>query len=140
VSTRTRARVYDTLPALVPAKFGDLETVPADGSEGLRLSDAVAQRQVAELLGSPDFDGWSEALVRVGNCSKPIRLLGSSQTVDTTTGEVVAEYSSEQEPLGVTWVRCGDRRASQCPSCARLYAADMFQLIRAGVIGGKTVP
>jgi hypothetical protein len=140
MSTRTRARVYDTLPTVVPTMFGDLETVPADASEGLQLANAVAQRQVAELLGSADFDGWSEALARVGNCSKPIRLLGSSQTVDTTTGEVVAEYSSEHEPLGVTWVRCGDRRPSQCPSCARLYAADMFQLIRAGVIGGKTVP
>jgi len=140
MSTRTRARVYDTLPALVPAMFGDLGTVPGDPSDGRRLSDAVAQRQVAELLGSADFDGWTEALARVGNCSKPIRLLGSSQTIDTTTGEIVAEYASGQEPLGVTWVRCGDRRASQCPSCARLYAADMFQLIRAGVIGGKTVP
>src|SRR3954469_6248617 len=55
-------------------------------------------------------------------------------------GEVVGAYASSQEPLGVTWVRCGDRRASQCPSCARLYAADLFQLIRAGVVGGKTVP
>src|SRR4051794_29881115 len=55
-------------------------------------------------------------------------------------GEVVGAYASSEEPLGVTWVRCGDRRASQCPSCARLYAADMFQLIRAGVVGGKTVP
>ncbi len=40
----------------------------------------------------------------------------------------------------MTWVRCGDRRASECASCARLYAADMFQLIRAGITGGKTVP
>lgn len=140
MSRRTRARIYDTLPALAPTMFGDLETVPGDAGDARRLSDAVAQRQVAEFIGSADFDGWTEALARVGNCSKPIRLVGSSQTVDTTTGEVVAEYSSADEPLGVTWVRCGDRRASECPSCARLYAADMFQLIRAGVIGGKTVP
>jgi hypothetical protein len=27
-----------------------------------------------------------------------------------------------------------------CPACSRVYAADVFQLIRAGVTGGKTVP
>ncbi len=41
---------------------------------------------------------------------------------------------------GVTHVRCGNRRAEVCPSCSRLYAADTFHLIRAGVTGGKTVP
>jgi hypothetical protein len=82
----------------------------------------------------------SEALSRVGNCAHPIRLHGSSVTVDRATGEVVASYSSSQEPLGVTHIRCGNRRATECPSCSRLYAADMFHLIRAGVSGGKTVP
>jgi hypothetical protein len=61
-------------------------------------------------------------------------------TLDRANGEVVASYSSSQEPMGVTHIRCGNRRASQCPSCSRLYAADMFHLIRAGVTGGKTVP
>jgi hypothetical protein len=37
-------------------------------------------------------------------------------------------------------VRCGNRRADRCPSCSRLYAADTFHLIRAGVAGGKGVP
>ena len=40
----------------------------------------------------------------------------------------------------MTFVRCGNRRASECESCSRLYAADMFQLVRAGVSGGKGVP
>lgn len=120
MSTRTRARVYDTLPAVVPTMFGDLETVPGHASTGQHLSDAVATRQVAELLRSADFDAWTEALARVGNCSKPIRLVGSSQTVDTTTGEVIAEYSSGQEPLGVT--RCAvvtgaPRNARRAPGC-----------------------
>ena len=52
----------------------------------------------------------------------------------------MSSYSSRDEPLGITYVRCGNRRASQCLSCSRLYAADMFHLIRAGVTGGKTVP
>ena len=103
------------------------------------LSERTA-RQLCDRLVSRDFVAWSEALARVGNCAHPIRLQGSSQIVDKVTGEIVSSYSSADEPLGVTYVRCGNRRASQCLSCSRLYAADMFHLIRAGVTGGKTVP
>ncbi|GAA0694074.1 hypothetical protein GCM10010193_55980 [Kitasatospora atroaurantiaca] len=35
---------------------------------------------------------------------------------------------------------CGNRRASRCTTCSRVYAADTFQLIRAGLSGGKDVP
>jgi hypothetical protein len=137
VSTRTRANVTTTLPALLPGAFpGFGHNAPVD----LPPLDADMQRQVADLLTSHGFDAWSEALARVGNCANPIRLHGGSQTVDPATGEILATYSSGQEPLGVTHVRCGNRRASECPSCSRLYAGDMFQLIRAGVSGGKTVP
>ena len=98
------------------------------------------QAEVRDLLLSRDFDACSEALTRVGNCSRPIRLYGRSQTIDVATGEIVAPYSSASEPLGVTHVRCGNRRASECPSCSRLDAGDTFHLIRAGVASGKTVP
>ena len=137
VSTRTRGAVYDALAALPqgwraesdePAWF-DLSTAPG-----------TPWREVRDLIGSREFDAWSEALGRVGNCERPIRLRGQSTTLEATTGEVVATYRSDVEPLGVTHVRCGNRREDMCASCARLYAADMFHLIRAGIIGGKTVP
>src|SRR5262249_38210254 len=32
------------------------------------------------------------------------------------------------------------RRASQCPPCAEVYRADTYQLIRAGLRGGKGIP
>ena len=95
---------------------------------------------MCDRLVSRDFDAWSEALARVGNCAKPVRLAGSSDTIDTATGEIISSYRGADEPLGVTYVRCGNRRASQCLSCSRVYAADVFHLIRAGVTGGKTVP
>ena len=134
---RTRARVTTTLPALAPDAFrGFGEDAPLD----LPPLSVALEQQIRQMLASRDFNAWSEALARVGNCSHPIRLRGRSETMDTTTGEIVSWYSSELEPLGVTYVRCGNRRASVCPSCSRLYAADMFQLIRAGVAGGKTVP
>ena len=97
-------------------------------------------RQVRQRLLSPEFDAWSAAAARVGYCAHPVRLLGSSIRVDACTGEVVSSYSSSHEPLGLTYLRCGNRRASECPSCSRIYAADTFHLIRAGVTGGKTVP
>ena len=53
---------------------------------------------------------------------------------------MLSTYSSDTEPLGTTLIRCGNRRASECPSCSRVYAADMFHLIKAGVAGGKGVP
>ena len=137
MSTRTKAAVADTLPALFPAVF------PGHGEDALLDLPPVTEQvqlQIRDRLISPGFDTWSEALTRVGNCSNPIRLHGSTQTVDAGTGEILSTYSSRSEPLGVTHVRCGNRRATECPSCSRLYAADTFHLIRAGVAGGKTVP
>jgi hypothetical protein len=98
------------------------------------------RRQVRDRLLSPDFEAWSATAARVGYCAHPIRLCGSSARVDAATGEVVSAYSSADEPLGLTYVRCGNRRASECPACSRIYAADTFHLIRSGVTGGKTVP
>jgi hypothetical protein len=137
VSTRTRQAVTNTLPALFP------DCLPGNtASAALELpplSEDTA-RQVSDRLLDPDFDAWSEALARVGNCAHPIRLSGHSHTVDLATGEIVASYTSSSERLGVTHVRCGNRRASECSSCSRVYAGDMFHLIRAGVTGGKGVP
>jgi hypothetical protein len=102
--------------------------------------DAATEKQVIARLLSRDFDAWSEAASRVGHCARPVRLHGSSQTVDTRTGEVLGSVSSSDSALGVLHVRCGNCRAADCPSCSRLYAADTFHLIRAGVTGGKGVP
>ena len=137
MSTRTRSHVAATLPHVFPDVFAG-----ANQATFLDLPPVTARtrEQVSDLLVSPDYDARTEALVRVGNCAHPIKLRGRSETVDTTTGEIISTYTSEQEPLGLTHVRCGNRRASECPSCSRLYAADMSQLIRAGVAGGKTVP
>ena len=136
MSTPTRDAVTDTLPALFQAAFpGYAEDATLD----LPPLTPLVEQQIQELLTSRGFDAWSEALARVGNCSHPVRLHGHSETVDRGTGEILSSYVSSREPLGVTHLRCGNRRASECPSCSRLYAGDMFQLIRAGVAGGKTV-
>jgi hypothetical protein len=35
---------------------------------------------------------------------------------------------------------CGTRRAARCPPCAEVYRTDAYQLLRAGLAGGKGVP
>ena len=51
-----------------------------------------------------------------------------------------ANYTTVHEPNGVLPIACKTRRASQCPPCAEVYRADTYQLIRAGLSGGKGVP
>ena len=137
VSSRTRTAVTTPRPARVPDAFpGHREEAPLD----LPPLTPRLEEQLCDLVVSRDFDAWSEALARVGNCAQPVKLRGHSQRIDTRTGELLDSYSSASEPLGVTHVRCGNRRGSVCPSCSRRYAADTFHLIRAGVAGGKTVP
>ena len=106
----------------------------------LDWSDPQRQAQLGVLVSTGRFMGFADALARVGNCAHPVRLRGGSERIDPATGEVLGSYSSASEPLGVTHVRCGNRRAERCPACSRLYARDLFQLIRSGVCGGKTVP
>ncbi|WP_406831258.1 replication initiator [Pedococcus sp. KACC 23699] len=104
------------------------------------LAPEVEAQLVARLI-SPDFREWSTTVARVGSCAHPVRLVGHTRTFDKTTGEVIRSYSSHlDEPTGITYKRCGNRRASVCESCSRQYAADTFHLIRAGVAGGKGVP
>lgn len=39
-----------------------------------------------------------------------------------------------------TAVRRGNRRRARCPACSETYRADTYQLIKAGLVGGQTVP
>jgi hypothetical protein len=114
----------------------------SEGGSALDLGSLSPQvrQQVLDRLLSKDLGAWADTVARVGNCVRPVRLRGTTERIDPATGEVLSSFSSADQPLGVVHVRCGNRRASECPSCSRLYAGDMLHLIRAGVTGGKTVP
>lgn len=43
-------------------------------------------------------------------------------------------------PAGSLLVRCNNRRATRCTACAEVYRRDTFQLITAGLRGGKGTP
>jgi Replication initiator protein, pSAM2 len=90
-----------------------------------------------ELLGAVARE---DAERRARGCSRPIRLVGSTTRIDPATGAVIERYSNGQELDGITWVRCGDRRAARCESCSREYKGDAWHLLSAGLAGGKGTP
>ncbi|MGY1552889.1 replication initiator [Microbacterium sp. A588] len=78
---------------------------------------------------------------RVGFCSNPVRLTGSSATLDPQSGEVIREFTTSTQPDGLTYTRCGNRRARRCESCSHEYKGDTWHMIMAGAAGGmKGVP
>ena len=117
------------------------------GAWGGRMSEPA---RVGELLpgvlgevvdrAGHGYDRWAELVAQAGYCHHPIRLAGRIEQADRTTGEVRQVYDSEREPDGVLLKACGTRRESRCPSCAATYRADAYQLLAAGLKGGKGVP
>ncbi len=80
------------------------------------------------MTSAPDWRAILAEVNQAGGCAHPIRLLGV--VLDRVTGELVES--------GIL-VPCKDRRAAVCPSCSRLYQADAWQLVAAGIRGGKGV-
>lgn len=100
------------------------------------LAESVARR-----LRSPDYDRWMGNAAATGYCHNPVRLVGSSTTLHEPTGEILADYASSREPDGITFTRCGNRRAIRCASCSHEYKGDTWHMIMAGAAGGmKEVP
>lgn len=100
-------------------------------------SVALAGRAAADLARHHhrDLDRWQAQLRALRGCAEPVRLSGERITLDAATGEVLRHYTTDSEPHGQLMIRCGNRRASRCPSCAETYRADTFHLIRAGLLG-----
>ncbi|MFF8994094.1 replication initiator [Streptomyces sp. NPDC014983] len=89
--------------------------------------------------------GILRQLASLGGCTRPIRLDGhrTEHAVDTTTGEIgriLRHFDSADLPAGQLLVRCNNRRTTRCPACAEVYRRDTFQLITAGLRGGKGTP
>nr|WP_269853898.1 replication initiator [Streptomyces sp. RPT161] len=103
-----------------------------------QLSDI--DRDILTRAQGPLFHRWLEQIRATGGCAHPIHLTGSTTTRDAATGEVIHHYDTTAEPGERLLVRCRNRRATVCPACSRLHAGDTYHLVRAGLIGGKTVP
>src|SRR5215213_7174710 len=110
-------------------------------SEPVRVEELLpgVLQEVIDRAG-PGYDRWAEQVAATGYCTHPVRLRGRVEHPDVETGEVHTVYSTEQEPDATLLKACGNRRASVCPSCSATYQADSFQLLAAGLRGGKGVP
>jgi hypothetical protein len=100
----------------------------------------LAARDMADRYNRPDFRRWAARARATGGCAQPIHLRGHVDYRDPATGQLLHRYTTAREPGGVLRVACKTRRATRCPSCAETYRADTYQLIRAGLAGGKGVP
>ena len=110
-------------------------------SEPVLVGDVLPE-VVAEAIAraGPGYDRWMEQVAATGYCTHPVRLRGRVDHTDAQTAEVRTVYSTDREPDATLLKACGNRRASVCPSCSATYQADSFQLLAAGLRGGKGVP
>jgi hypothetical protein len=109
-------------------------------STGTGASTRTLQAELLDRATRDDYDQWLSGAMTAGGCVRPIRLRGTIRDIDAATGELLARLDTADNPDNVIYLPCGDRRASVCPPCAETYRADTYQLIRAGLAGGKGVP
>ncbi|MBC9714640.1 replication initiation protein [Streptomyces sp. TRM66268-LWL] len=100
---------------------------------------------MADLASLGHLPGLVRQLQGLGGCTNPIRLDGhrTEHPIDTTTGELgpaVRHLAASDLPAGHLLVRCNNRRATRCAACAETYRRDTYQLITAGLKGGKGTP
>ncbi|AIJ24800.1 replication initiator [Amycolatopsis methanolica] len=96
---------------------------------------AVAESDILRRAGSPDYRWWLAHVMPAAACSRPVRL-----RVEADWGGGEVERVTDEMPDGLLYVACKNRRASVCPACAETYRADTYQLVKAGLVGGKGVP
>lgn len=106
---------------------------------GIGAPDGEILAEVLERAAN-DYERWEGQVSRANYCAKPVRLSGRVAEVDRTTGEIKETFNTEKEPDKTLLIACNDRRESRCPSCAARYRADAFQLVAAGLRGGKGIP
>ena len=110
---------------------------PATSSPG---SFAGRDESAFHRATTPDYFGWLDHVKAAAGCSHPIRLSGEVATVDRATGQLLTTTATADLPDGEIYKPCGNRRHAVCPSCARTYQRDAYQLLRAGLAGGKGIP
>jgi hypothetical protein len=106
---------------------------------------AAAPAPAPELLGEladraarADFPRFQAQLRSSGYCARPVRLQGHIECCDGHGRRRV--WSTDTEPDGILRKACGNRREAVCPPCAERYRGDAYQLLAAGLRGGKGVP
>ncbi|GAB3427663.1 replication initiator protein RepSA [Flindersiella endophytica] len=114
------------------------ETLPGSRLDSETVTSALDRSSRA------DYWRWQNHIRPAAGCTQPVRLTGRIRRVqvDTSSGGVLNETtrSTTDMPDGAIYKACGNRRTSVCPSCAEIYRADAYQLVLAGLRGGKGIP
>ncbi|MFF0350588.1 replication initiator [Micromonospora arida] len=128
------ASTLDLTPRTITARGvgSNADTIP--------VYDYTAEGSAFHRATKPDYFGWLEHVRAAAGCTRPIRLAGQLLTVEQGTGRVLDARHTDGMPDAAIYTACGNRRATVCPACAHTYQRDAFQLLRAGLIGGKGVP
>ncbi|MGP2442914.1 replication initiator [Streptomyces sp. JW3] len=121
-----------------PAEATDTVSAAAGQSRLERRARLTAR--LAKLAATGHLTPLARQISTLGGCAHPIRLTGHRTRLDSATGEILDHFDSGRLPAGELLVRCGNRRATRCPACSAVYRYDTYQLIAAGLRGGKTVP
>src|SRR6516162_4541123 len=114
--------------------------VPDGTGMGTGASTRTLEQELLDRTARDDYDQWLSGALAAAGCVQPIRLRGTIRDIDPDTGEIISALDTRDTPDKVIYLPCGDRRASVCPPCAETYRADTYQLIRAGLAGGKGIP
>src|SRR6266508_1053616 len=104
------------------------------------LDPAIIPDLCARAGDQAAYQRWAEQVKTAGYCRHPVRLAGGVEHVDQVTGEARTVLDTELEPDRVLLKACGTRRAACCAPYSEVYRADAFQLVKAGLSGGKGVP
>jgi hypothetical protein len=102
--------------------------------------EPLDERELVAVASRPGFRRRQAMVAGTGGCADPIHPVGRATMVDGASGEVLHSYDTNDEPNRRLLVACRNRRTSRCGPCAEVYRADTYQLIRAGLAGGKNVP
>jgi hypothetical protein len=112
------------------------KTGPVDHPDAQLGFDPVEVATARRRVRTPDYSDWLDHVSAAAACTRPIRLSGSID-VKNPDGSVMHTVDTDTMPDGVIYTPCGNRRASVCPSCAEVYRRDTYQIIRAGLEGGR---
>ena len=113
---------------------------PADGLGVGAMPGTLTTDELLARVSQPEYQQWLNHAAGARGCSHPVRLSGEITDIDPATGELVRRVATGTMPDGVLYVPCGTRRASICPACAETYRRDAYQIVKAGLDGGKGIP
>nr|WP_308129382.1 replication initiator [Actinoplanes polyasparticus] len=102
------------------------------------MSPSAAGQALARAS-SPDYFDWLTHVQAASGCTRPIRLSGTLDSIEAATGRLLDSRHTDQLPDAAIYKACGTRLASGCPSCARTYQRDAYQILRSFLVGGKGI-